>query len=141
MLHLATEHRCTLCWLPNFAFQFMARRVPAEERSRLDLSSMRAWLNCSEPVRAQSMQEFCTAYTPSGLDPLSLHSTYAMAETTFAVTQSNVVGASPPRIVLVDREAFRTEGRIDPVSASGSSAVSFVSSGTCLEGNEVRIVG
>ena len=34
MLQLITEFRCTLAWLPNFAFQFLARRVRAEDRER-----------------------------------------------------------------------------------------------------------
>ena len=54
MLSLMSEHRCTLAWLPNFAFQFLARRVRREDVAGVDLSSIRMLINCSEPVRAES---------------------------------------------------------------------------------------
>jgi acyl-CoA synthetase (AMP-forming)/AMP-acid ligase II len=52
MLQIISEYKCTLAWLPNFAFQFVARRTPPERRTQYDLSSVRALINCSEPVRA-----------------------------------------------------------------------------------------
>ena len=64
MLQIFTEHQCTLAWLPNFAFQFVPRRTPSERWSRYDLSSARALINCSEPVRASSMNEFYEAFAP-----------------------------------------------------------------------------
>jgi len=64
MLELISSYRCTLAWVPNFALQFLARRVRPEDRSRYELSSLRALINCSEPVRAASMDEFIAAYEP-----------------------------------------------------------------------------
>src|SRR5262249_17851235 len=89
-LEMAHAHRSTLCWLPNFAYQFMARRVHEDDRRQLDLSSLRAVINCSEPVRAHSLEEFYRAYQEQGLSRSALQSSYAMAENTFAVTQSGV---------------------------------------------------
>src|SRR5439155_6088090 len=140
MLRLATTHKCTLCWLPNFALQFMARRVPRDQRQNIDLSSMRAIINCSEPVRAQSLEEFYSAYRSTGLSRSALHSSYAMAENTFAVTQSSINGGAPPPVVWADAEIFRRSRRVEPVSREDPNAVGFVSSGTCLSGNSVRIV-
>ena len=58
MLQIISEYRCTLAWLPNFTFQFVPRRTPQNRWSQYDLSSARALINCSEPVRAASMDEF-----------------------------------------------------------------------------------
>ena len=98
MLQLFTEHRCTLAWMPNFAFQFIPRRTPASFLAQCDLSSARAIINCSEPVRWQSMQEFRETFTPHGLPSSALQSSYAMAENVFAVTQSraDVCATNPP---------------------------------------------
>ena len=96
MLKLISDYRCTLAWSPNFALQFLARRVREEDRYDLDLSGLRALINCSEPVRAQSMDEFIAMYAPCGLKPNVLKSSYAMAENVFAVTQSEING-SPSR--------------------------------------------
>lgn len=139
MLQIISEHKCTLAWAPNFTLQFLARRVHPDDRAGYDLSSLRAFVNCSEPVRAQSMDEFIAAYASSGLSPTALQSSYAMAENVFAVTQSNS-DAELPR-VRVDSERLRIEHIAVPVpAATDDAATSFVSSGKCLPGNRVRIV-
>src|SRR5262249_27986597 len=140
MLKLATAYRATVCWLPNFAFQFMARRMPPADRPALDLSSLRAMVNCSEPVRLQSMQEFRDAFGPVGLAPAALQTSYAMAEATFAVTQSPIDGASRPVAIWVDRDVFHADGRADLVAPEDPRALAFVSSGRCLTGTAVRVV-
>lgn len=86
MLQIIAEYKCTLSWMPNFAFQFVPRRAPRERWADCDLSSLRALINCSEPVRANSMDEFKQAFTSIGLREGALQSSYAMAENVFAVT-------------------------------------------------------
>jgi fatty-acyl-CoA synthase len=139
-LRLISRHRATLCWLPNFAFQFMARRVPDKERPDLDLSSLRAAINCSEPVRAHSMNEFYQTYCGNGLSLSALQSSYAMAENTFAVTQTVLDGESTPLTVYVDRNTIGAPGPLKFVAADDPDAQSFVSSGGPLQMNQTRIV-
>jgi acyl-CoA synthetase (AMP-forming)/AMP-acid ligase II len=141
MLALASTFRCTLGWVPNFALQFMARRVPPAERQGLDLSSVRALINCSEPVRHQSVEEFLAAYRERGLAPSALQASYAMAEATFAVTQSPIDGRSRPPTIWVDREVFRQEHRLVRREPSDPAALPLTSSGRCLPGAAVRIAG
>jgi acyl-CoA synthetase (AMP-forming)/AMP-acid ligase II len=138
MLELITEYRCTLAWTPNFALQFLARRVRAEDRERLDLSSLRALINCSEPLRAQSIDEFSNAYSAVGLQPGALQSSYAMAENVFAVTQSRL--AEPVKRIWVDGARLRSEHLAQPVVQDEVGAVCLVSSGRRLPGNQIRIV-
>lgn len=140
MLRLASDYRCTLCWLPNFAFQFMARRVPERERRGLNLSSLRATINCSEPVRLKSMQEFYDAFHPYGLARSALHSCYAMAETTFAATQSGPEGVLLHSVIWVDRDVFWKQGRVLAAPPDAPTSISMVSSGPCLPASEVRVV-
>ena len=87
MLQIMSDYKCTLAWMPNFAFQFVPRRTPQSRWAQYDLSSMRALINCSEPVRANSMLEFQKAF---GIKSEALQSSYAMAENVFAVTQTPV---------------------------------------------------
>lgn len=140
MLRLISEHRCTLAWVPNFTFQFLARRARPEDCSDLDLSRLRALINCSEPVRASSMQEFLDAFGSRGVRPQALQSSYAMAETVFAVTQSPLDGKTCPYRMWIDPEILRREGRAVQVEKTAPSAVCYVSSGRCLPGTEIRIV-
>ncbi len=137
MLQLISEYRCSLAWVPNFTLQFLARRVPEEDRSGYNLRSLRMMINCSEPVRAASMDEFLSAYP--ALEPGVLQSSYAMAETVFAVTQSATNGKAGPARIWVDANHLR-QHRIVPVPGDAAGAVCLASSGECLPGTEVRVV-
>jgi fatty-acyl-CoA synthase len=140
MLQICSEFRCTLAWMPNFAFQFVPRRTPQARWALYDLSSLRALINCSEPVRATSMQEFQRAFAPIGLKCQALQSSYAMAENVFAVTQADIASPHGPTRVSADGQQFRSAHRIVPVPEGTVGAVSFVSSGRLLPNHEVRIV-
>jgi acyl-CoA synthetase (AMP-forming)/AMP-acid ligase II len=137
MLHLVSKHKCTLSWVPNFALPFLARRVKSEDRKDYDLSSLRALTNCSEPVRAESMDSFAAVFSPCGLQPTALQSSYAMAENVFAVTQSGMNGGGAPRRTWVDGAKYQSQRIAVPVEKG--SGLCFVSSGQCLPNNEVRI--
>ncbi len=139
MLQIISEHKCTLAWMPNFAFQFVPRRTPRSRWAQYDLSSARALINCSEPVRSSSMQEFQNAFSTIGLKSGALQSSYAMAENVFAVTQSDINQPSGPTRIWADGQRFRSAHLIDPVAEGTAGAVSFTSSGRLLPGNEVRI--
>lgn len=136
MLQIITESKCTLAWLPNFAFQFVPRRTPPKRWADYDLSSLRLVINCSEPVRASSMREFQTAFhIASGV----LQSSYAMAENVFAVTQSEIDAAAPTTL-WIDGQQYRTAHRIVPVPQEAPGAVSFTSSGRLLPNQQLRIL-
>ena len=119
LLRAIREHRGTLCWLPNFAYNFLAARVEEEDAAAADLSSMRAFINCSEPVSARSHALFLERFGPRGVKPGMLATCYAMAETVFAVTQS-VLGVPPAETELDGRRV--------------------VSSGRLIAGVEARVV-
>ncbi len=140
MLQIISEYKCSLTWLPNFAFQFVARRTPPERRAQYDLSSVRALVNCSEPVRASSMLEFQNAFAAAGFKSSSLHSCYAMAENVFAVSQSDIDQADECTTIWVDGPEFRSAHRIIPLLMGAPGAVAFTSSGRLLPNHEIRIV-
>jgi len=135
MLQIVSEYKCTLAWLPNFAFQFVPRRTPQNRWAQHDLSSLRALINCSEPVRASSMLEFQQAFA---IESQVLQSSYAMAENVFAVTQSDL--NQPPVRVCADAQTFRSAHRVVPVAEGSSGAIAFTSSGRLLPNHELRIV-
>jgi acyl-CoA synthetase (AMP-forming)/AMP-acid ligase II len=137
MLKLIHDHKCTLAWLPNFTFQFVPRRASAVSRSPYDMSTLRALINCSEPVKTESMSEFYEAFANQGLKREALQSSYAMAENVFAVTQSEPEG---PLQIYADGQRFRSEHLIDEVPSNTEGAISFTSSGRLLPQNQARIV-
>jgi len=139
MLQIISEYKCSLAWMPNFAFQFVPRRTPRNRWAQYDLSSVRALINCSEPVRSSSMLEFQKAFSTIGFKGGALQSSYAMAENVFAVTQSDINQLAGPTRIWAEGQRFRSAHLIVPVAEGTPGALSFTSSGRLLPGNEVRI--
>lgn len=137
LLHAIHRHRGTLCWQPNFAYNFLATRVRDSSIAGVELSSWRAAINCSEPVVAESHRVFLEHFQPHGFRAEALATCYAMAENTFAVTQSALPG--PPNVDWVDADALMTERHAAPVGGN-HRALAVVSCGKAIPGCEVRIM-
>jgi fatty-acyl-CoA synthase len=133
---IAQEHG-TLTWLPNFAYNHMVNRIDDRDMENLRLDSVRMFINCSEMVRPESHERFWARFSRYGVRRESLAACYAMAETTFAVTQTGPNEGT--NVLWVDREEL-TRGRIR-VSNSEAGARKCASSGRVISGVEVRIVG
>lgn len=110
LIEAISRHRGTLCWLPNFAFEHLVRTVRPKPGIH-DLSSMRAFVNCSEPCKAETFARFTDHFAPVGLRETALQVCYAMAETVFAVSQTDL-GRSA-RVVTLD-EAALERGEVTP---------------------------
>jgi acyl-CoA synthetase (AMP-forming)/AMP-acid ligase II len=130
------RYRSTFCWLPNFAFSYMAAQKP-RMRGTYSLKHVRAWISCSEPVRQTSIDSFVGAFSEWGVGRQSVQASYAMAENVFAVTQTTLgeVPRSRPRSEL----PLRRPVPISPLAFDVLDAV-YVSSGKPLAGVELRIV-
>jgi len=137
LMHAVTAYRGTLSWLPNFAFNFCAQKIRPGQLEGTDLSSWRAVINCSEPVRAESHEAFERAFEPWGLRRGALQTCYAMAENVFAVTQSSMGIA--PKVVTVDRRSFADEGLVRPPD-DAATATRVMSSGRALPNATLRVV-
>jgi 1-acyl-sn-glycerol-3-phosphate acyltransferase len=127
-------HRATLSVGPNFAYELCARKIPDEALEGLDLSSWRAALNGSEPVRPETVERFTRRFAPYGFRPEALLPVYGLAECSVGL-------AAPPvgrevRIDRVARDRLEREGIAEPAS----QGIAFVSVGRPLPGHEVRLV-
>jgi acyl-CoA synthetase (AMP-forming)/AMP-acid ligase II len=136
LLQAVSEERGTISWLPNFAFNMMADKIREDELSGIDLESWRLVINCSEPIRHESHQRFLTRFRPYGLRPRAISSCYAMAETTFAVTQTTP--GMEPSSLAVDRNDLARG--VVTLARDGGPVRLCVSSGSGIRGCEVRIV-
>ena len=133
LLKAITQHRGTLTWLPNFAYNFLAQAAQRADMTGIDLSSLRGVVNCSEPVAAASHALFLDAFAQHGLKSSALAASYAMAETTFAITSGGF--GHPLKLDHIDRANLTVGTHVH----AGSHAI--VSSGRILPGTEVRIFG
>lgn len=138
LLEAVHRYRATLCWLPNFAFSFMATGIrPSQLPPDLDLRSVRAWISSSEPVLASSAQAFVDRFREQGVSETRLAASYAMAENVYAVTQSLPGGW---RLLRAQRAPFQNEHRIVLAEAHDPDALTFVSNGPVVAGTELAVL-
>ena len=137
LLTAVSQYRGTLSWLPNFAYNFCAQKIRDRHLEGVDLSSWRAVINCSEPVRYESHRAFLERFAPHGFRPQALAASYAMAENVFGVTQGGI--DAPLTVDIIDREAFQVE-RVARPCPDGEGALKMVSCGRPLSNTQVRIL-
>jgi acyl-CoA synthetase (AMP-forming)/AMP-acid ligase II len=137
LLQAVSNYRGTLTWLPNFAYNFCAQKIRDRHIEGVDLSSLRAVINCSEPVRWESHKTFFERFKGHGLRWQALQTSYAMAENVFAVTQSQL--GREPVVDEIDRESFMVE-RVAKSTLDGRPSMKMMSSGRPLENAKLKIV-
>lgn len=138
LLKAIDKQQGTLCWLPNFAYNHCARRIRRRDKAGLSLASMRAFINCSEPVRHDSHQLFLQKFADNGVVPEMLGVSYAMAENTFAVTQTAV--GEPAHVDAVDRLALELTGYAKVADGETEHLIMQVSCGKAIEGTAVIVL-
>jgi len=127
--------RCTFCWLPNFAFNHLVRT--RDRDTRYDLSSVRAFINCSEPCKSETFEQFQRAFGKDGLKEGALQVCYGMAEAVFAVTHTAI--GTPPKVLHVDRARF-ARSEILQVEPNDPDGLALLSCGKPVDGVRLRIV-
>ena len=137
LMQSISKYGGTLVWLPNFAYNFCAQKIRDRHMEGVDLSSLRAVINCSEPVREESHRAFYEYFQKFGLKWSALQTCYAMAENVFAVTQSRL--DSQPLVVELDRESFMGE-RLAKAPFDGRPSLKMMSSGRPLANVQIRIL-
>ncbi len=137
LMQSVSQYKGTLSWLPNFAFNFCAQKIRDRNLEGVDLSSWRAVINCSEPVRFESHEAFYERFKTYGLKLEALQCSYAMAENVFGVTQTDL--SRPPKVEEIDREAFMAQ-RVARPPTSGRPAMKMMSSGRPLSNTRIRIL-
>lgn len=138
LLRAIQDYRGTLCWLPNFAYNHCAQRIRQRDSEGIDLSSMRAFINCSEPVFHESHLRFAERFAANGVTLNMLTVSYAMAENTFAVTQTPP--NTYPTVEVVDRVALQNEQKAVAIAPDAPTASTQVSCGKPIAGTQVKVV-
>ncbi|MEN6299095.1 MAG: AMP-binding protein [Anaerolineaceae bacterium] len=137
LMQYISKFRGSLCWMPNFAYNFCAQKIRPRDLENVDLSSCRAVINCSEPMSWQSHQMFLERFEPYGFRDDALATSYAMAENVFAVTQGGI--DTPLTIDFIERQSLLS-GKTALVAKCEASSVKMVSVGKPIENTQVKIV-
>ena len=94
LLDYMERYRTAYAWLPNFAFHHIERA--ARGTQTWELTAVKAVINCSEPCRTSTFEQFANRFSDMGIDWDKLRVCYAMAENVFAVTQTSPGGSARP---------------------------------------------
>jgi len=137
LMQAISQYKGTLVWLPNFAYNFCAQKIRNHQLAGVNLSSWRAVINCSEPMRHESHELFLEAFQPYGFREDALATCYAMAENTFAVTQGGI--DSPINIERVDRDSLQID-RIARPAIEGKPWINMVSAGKVVPFTKINIL-
>ena len=85
-LETISRTRATISGGPDFAYDLCARKIPAEERARLDLSRWELAFLGAERIRPQTVEQFVSIFAPCGFRREALFPCYGLAEATLMVS-------------------------------------------------------
>ena len=134
-LQAISRYRATTSGGPNFAYDLCVRRITAEQKASLDLSTWQVAFTGAEPVQAGTMKQFELAFKSCGFNPKAFYPCYGMAETTLFVTGG--LKSDYPIIESVDSSALEKH-KIEAVKL-GNGVRKIVSCGETWLEQEVAI--
>ena len=137
LLQAISTYHGTLCWLPNFAYNFCAQKIRDRDLINVDLSTWRAVINCSEPMHWNSHQMFLERFSSYGFSPDALATCYAMAENVFAVTQGGIT--TPVVVETIDQHTLIVSQRAE-LSQDGANSIKMISAGQPVANTSLRII-
>ncbi len=136
-LRLISSVGVTCAPAPNFAYELCVRKTTPDERNALDLSSLEVVPCGAEPVRADTLHRFATAFAPCGFRPEAFFPCYGLAEATLIATGGS---ASAAPIVATFARARLAANRVEPAGEGAADAWTLVGCGTTTDGQDLVIV-
>lgn len=135
-LRAITRYGSTVSGGPNFAYDLCVRKVTAEQKATLDLSTWEVAFNGAEPVRTETIDRFAEAFAPCGFRKEAFYPCYGLAEATLIVSGPDL--GSHPSFLTVSNAGLAL-GRIESPTAP-DDARSLVSCGHTLGDQQIAIV-
>ena len=134
---LIDKYGGTMTAAPNFAYALFAKRLRNQATpGQFDLSTLRFALSGAEPVDPADVEDLIEAGKPFGLRPEAIMPAYGMAETTLAVSFSELGDG----LVVDEVDADLLAALRRAVPATKGNTKRLASLGPLLQGLEARIV-
>jgi fatty-acyl-CoA synthase len=134
---LIDKYGGTMTAAPNFAYALFAKRLRKQATpGQFDLSTLRFALSGAEPVDPADVEDLIEAGKPFGLRPEAIMPAYGMAETTLAVSFSELGDG----LVVDEVDADLLAALRRAVPATRGNTKRLASLGPLLQGLEARIV-
>jgi mycoketide-CoA synthase len=134
-LRAISKYQATFIVSPNFGYDLCCRQMDPNDIADLDLSSVEVACNGAEPIRAETLEEFCRLFGPAGFRRSSFVPCYGLAEATLYASGHHL---GPDPGIIVDKASFEL-GKV-VLAAEGASAQRVVSCGAPPTGESIAIV-
>jgi 8-amino-7-oxononanoate synthase len=122
---------------PNFAYDLCVRKITAEQRATLDLSSWSLAFIGAETVRPATLDRFAEAFAPCGFRREAFYPCYGLAEATLMVTGARH-GAGAAVHAFSD-EAL-AQNRVEPLADTAPHARRLVGCGAPVGSLRLEII-
>jgi fatty-acyl-CoA synthase len=132
-----SRHAGSIAYAPNFAYALCVKRIRESELAGLNLSSWRIAGCGAEPIRPETLEAFATAFAPIGFRKEALLPSYGMAESTLAITFSELEAGMST--IAVDGPALWETGKANLIAEDDDRAVRLVSCGREFPEHKVRV--
>ncbi len=136
-LHAISHYKATSSAAPNFAYDLCVRKISAEQRASLDLSSWTLAVTGAEPVRAETIDRFVEAFGPYGFQRKAFNPGYGLAEATLAVFVSGKDGSPVTKNV---RKAALEQNQVIEAPVAGQDSQTLVGYNQSLPDQKLVIV-
>ncbi|MFT3775047.1 MAG: fatty acyl-AMP ligase [Minicystis sp.] len=136
-LETMSRHRASISFGPNFAYALCVKRIKDSEIAGLDLSSWRVAGCGAEPIRAENLKAFADRFASIGFSEKAFVCCYGMAESTLAISFSNV--GKGVITDTVDGEALWSRGEAVPVPAESEKATPIVQCGSAFPEHDIQV--
>lgn len=131
------QHRGTITYAPNFAYQLVAKRLKDKDVADLDLSCLSRAGCGAEPIQARTLRDFAAKLAPAKFDPKAFLPSYGMAEATLAITF--VRHSTGVRSDTIDKTNLE-QGEAKPVDPGAEGTQELVCCGRPFPEHHVAVV-
>ncbi len=121
---------------PNFAYDLCIRKVTPEQRASLDLSSWQVAFNGAEPVRAETIDQFCEMFGPCGFRREAFYPCFGLAEATLMVSGGYV---DQPPVLRTFEAGSLVSGRVVDAEPDDEGVRALVGCGQSLPDQQIVI--
>jgi len=122
---------------PNFAYDLCVRKITAEQRATLDLSSWSLAFIGAEAIRPATLERFTKAFAPCGFRREAFYPCYGLAEATLMVTGAMRGAGAAVRAFSDDALA---QNRVEPLTDAAPHAHRLVGCGEPIGSLRLAIV-
>lgn len=136
-LRTISKYGVTFSGGPDFAYRLCVQKISVEDKSDLNLSHWANAFNGAEPVRADTIREFCNAFRECGFREEAMLPSYGLAEGTLCVTVGE--REAPPKFLHIDEKALQSNDIVIE-DCSPNTSRAQVGCGQILSYQQIKIV-